>query len=126
MDRHIKIATNGEMVEEEINGDSMRMTAGKVKEAVVTGDRVNHPSHYNTDCPTIYVEHKGEILAIKIECIDVIRNMPTWKGNAIKYLWRIGLKQEEGLSAKDKSIEDLNKSIWYIEDKIKELKNDTK
>jgi hypothetical protein len=36
-------------------------------------------------------------------------------GNAIKYLWRAGLKNE------DKHIEDLKKAIFYITDEIKRL-----
>jgi len=86
-------------------------------------DNVNHPLHYTTNCPTVKVKCKcGEIIDFPIECINVIRNMPAWKGNAIKYLWRAGLKKEEGLSDKEKTIEDLNKAIWYINNKIEELK----
>ena len=91
-------------------------------------DNVNHPSHYNTNNP--YVNLSKEFSAtyyangntrIIIECIDVIRDMPTWKGNAIKYLWRAGLKKSASLSSADKEIEDLQKAIWYIEDRIKQL-----
>ncbi len=91
-------------------------------------DNVNHPGHYNTNNPIIVIKCDcGNLVRIPIECIDVIRNMPTWKGNAIKYLWRAGLKEDASLSSKDKEIEDLNKAIWYIKDKIKELeKNDKK
>ena len=86
-------------------------------------DVVNHPSHYNTNNPIIRVKCKcGEIIEVPIECIDVIRNMPSWKGNAIKYLWRCGLKKEEGMSDVDKEIQDLEKAIWYIKDKIEMIK----
>ena len=85
-------------------------------------DMVNHPSHYNTNNPIIRVTCKcGEIIEIPIECIDVIRSMPTWKGSAIKYLWREGLKQESSMSLIEKTIEDLNKAICYIKDRIKQL-----
>ena len=90
-------------------------------------DRVSHPIYYNTDCPVIYIKCKcGEILEVPIECIDVIRNMPTWKGNTIKYLWRAGLKEEADMTFREKEIEDLHKAIFYIEDRIKMLENDTK
>lgn len=85
---------------------------------------VEHPSHYNTNNPIIYVHYKGEVIAVEIECIDVIRNMPTWKGNTIKYLWREGLKKDASLSDTEKEIEDLKKSIWYIQDKIKMLEDE--
>ena len=48
--------------------------------------------------------------------------MPSWKGNAIKYLWRAGLKSDADLSETEKTIEDLEKAIWYIKDKIKMIK----
>ena len=88
-------------------------------------ERIDHPEYYNTNSPIIKINiTKVGTCKIPIECIDVIRDMPTWKGNAIKYLWRVGLKKEEGLSDKEKAIEDLNKSIWYIKDKIKQLKDE--
>ncbi len=37
--------------------------------------------------------------------------------NAIKYLWRAGLKDS------DNEIQDLEKAMWYINDKIEQLKN---
>lgn len=90
-------------------------------------DNVNHPSHYNTNNPIIRVRCKcGEIIEVSIECIDVIRNMPTWKGSAIKYLWREGLKKDTSLSDTKKEIEDLKKAIFYINDKIEMLENGIK
>lgn len=73
-------------------------------------DNVNHPKHY-TSHPS------------GIECIEITRHYCFSIGNAIKYLWRAGLKKEEGLGDIEKEIEDLNKSIWYIKDRIKELEN---
>jgi len=61
-------------------------------------DNVNHPDHYNQ---------------LPIECIDVTKHFDFCAGNAIKYIWRAGLKDKE------KTIEDLKKAIWYIEQKIK-------
>jgi len=71
-------------------------------------DQVNHPSHYTSD-PS------------GVECIEITRHRNFNIGNAIKYLWRAGLKHEEGLEDIDKQIEDLKKSIWYINDEIKRL-----
>lgn len=76
-------------------------------------DRVNHPSHY-----TWLKELCG------IEVIDITRHMDFDLGNAVKYLLRAGYKREEGLTDKEKTIEDLHKAVWYINDRIKMLEND--
>lgn len=78
-----------------------------------TNDRVNHPSHY-----TWLKEKCG------IEVIDITRHMDFCSGNAVKYLLRAGYKSEDGYSDKQKEIEDLQKAIWYINDKINQLKKD--
>ena len=90
-------------------------------------DSVNHPLHYTTNSPIIKIKCAfdcacGTIISKSIECIDVIRNMPTWKGNAIKYLWRAGLKKDASLDDRQKEIEDLEKAVWYIQDRIQQLK----
>lgn len=69
----------------------------------MTHDPVNHPSHYCSD-PS------------GLECIQVTRWRNFNIGNAIKYLWRAGLKNE------DTQIQDLEKAIWYIKDEIERLK----
>lgn len=61
------------------------------------GDAVNHPDHYNA--------HPAGI-----ECIDVVEHLPFNVGNAIKYLWRAGLKGDE--------LEDLRKAAWYVQREI--------
>ena len=79
-------------------------------------DSVNHPAHYNS--------HPSGI-----ECIEIARHHNFNIGKTIKYLWRAGLKSEEGMEDTDKQVEDLNKAIWYIQDEIKritELNNKTK
>lgn len=68
-------------------------------------DMVNHPKHYTSD-PS------------GVECIDIVRHRNYNIGNAIKYLWRAGLKNE------DKHIEDLKKAIFYINDEIKRLQGE--
>jgi hypothetical protein len=82
---------------------------------------VYHPAHYNTNSPKKRITHAGEDVLVEIECIDVIRDMPTWKGNAFKYLWRAGLKHEDGMDDRDKEIEDLQKAKWYINDRLSVL-----
>ena len=67
-------------------------------------DAVNHPRHYTAD-PS------------GIECIEITRWRNFNIGNAIKYLWRAGLKEGGGA----KRIEDLKKARWYIADEIKRL-----
>jgi hypothetical protein len=71
-------------------------------------DNVNSPKHYTSD-PS------------GIEAIQVTRHRNFNVGNAIKYLWRAGLK-DEGLKGLDKQVEDLEKAIWYIKDEINRLK----
>lgn len=75
-------------------------------------DKVNHPNHY-TWLKKLY----------GIEVIDITRNMDFCLGNAVKYILRAGHKTEEGYSYKQKEIEDLNKAIWYIKDRINQLEN---
>lgn len=71
-------------------------------------DQVNHPKHYTSD-PS------------GIECIDVTRHRNFNIGNAIKYLWRAGLKEDKDRKLIDKQVEDLNKAIWYLVDEIHRL-----
>ena len=69
------------------------------------GDDVNHPVHYN-------VHPSG------IECIEVARHMTFNVGNAIKYMWRAGLKGGEP------SVKDIKKAIWYLNDEVKRLEKE--
>jgi len=65
-------------------------------------DNVNHPKHYTTG---------------KIEVIEFIedKELGFHLGNAIKYIIRAGKKNRET------EIEDLQKAIWYVERRIKNL-----
>lgn len=67
-------------------------------------DSVNHPAHYTSD-PS------------GIECIQITRHRNFNVGNAIKYLWRAGLKDQ------DTHAQDLRKAIWYIEDEMSRINN---
>ena len=68
-------------------------------------DKVNHPHHY-TSHPS------------GVECIDITEHYDFCIGNAIKYLWRAGLKCEGGYTSVEKELEDLKKARWYISRKI--------
>ena len=65
-------------------------------------DPVNHPSHYTDG---------------KIEVIDFItdKKLGFCLGNAVKYIARAGKKDPS------KTVEDLEKAIWYIKHHIKTL-----
>jgi len=65
-------------------------------------DPVNNPVHYTSD-PS------------GVECIEITRHRNFNIGNAIKYLWRAGLKDEAA------HVQDLKKAVWYIQDEIKRL-----
>lgn len=64
-------------------------------------DPVNHPKHYN-------IHPSG------IECIQVTEHMSFNLGNAVKYIWRAGIKNSDHK-------EDLQKALWYIQREIKRL-----
>jgi hypothetical protein len=78
--------------------------ADRVKEA----DMVNHPPHYTA--------HPSGV-----ECIEITRHMTFNIGNAMKYLWRSGLKG----GSVDKQVEDLKKAIFYINDEIERVSKGT-
>jgi hypothetical protein len=46
-----------------------------------------------------------------VECIEVTQHCNFCIGNAIKYLWRAGLKGD--------AVEDLRKAAWYIDREIR-------
>ena len=73
-------------------------------------DNVNHPPHYT------WLKDK-----CGIEVIDITRHMDFDLGNVVKYVLRQGLKSDEGMSNKEKAIEDLKKARWFLDDKIKIL-----
>lgn len=76
-------------------------------------EKVNHPSHYT------WLKN-----LCGIEVIDITRHMNFNLGNSIKYILRSGHKKEEGYTDKQKTIEDLKKAIWYLNDEIKLLLNE--
>lgn len=71
----------------------------------MTIDNVNHPFHYTSG---------------KIEVIDFItdQKLTYCLGNAVKYVARAGKKDP------NKTVEDLQKAVWYINRQIKILQED--
>lgn len=67
-------------------------------------DSVNHPAHY-TSHPS------------GVECIQITEHMDFLLGNALKYIWRAGLKSAD-------AVEDLKKARWYIDRKIAMLEGE--
>lgn len=67
----------------------------------VPHDMVNLPPHYRA--------HPSGI-----ECIQITEHMNFCLGNAVKYVWRAGLKGGS-------EIEDLKKAVWYINREIERL-----
>jgi hypothetical protein len=59
-------------------------------------EKVDHPRHYN--------QHTSGI-----ETIELIEHLPCNLANAVKYLWRCGLKQTET------PLRDLRSALWYTQ-----------
>jgi hypothetical protein len=68
-------------------------------------DNVNNPAHYNA--------HPSGV-----ECVTIAEHFTFNVGNAVKYLWRAGLKGD--------AIEDLRKAEWYIRREIQRRENTKK
>lgn len=69
---------------------------------------VKHPKHYNS--------HPSGV-----ECITIAQHHTFNTGNAIKYLWRAGLKVPVGKNETEAAIKDLQKAKEYIEFEIRRL-----
>ena len=71
----------------------------------VTHDNVSHPAHYTSG---------------QIEVIDFIedKELGFHLGNAVKYISRAGRKDA------DRTIEDLQKAVWYINRQIQRLERE--
>ena len=80
-----------------------------------TKDNVNHPSHY-----TWLKDLCG------VEPIDICRHLDFDLGNTLKYILRAGHKKDASMTDLEKTIEDLKKAIFYINDKIEMLENEIK
>ena len=59
----------------------------------MSNNKVIKCNYNNVDHPKHYCQHPSGI-----ECIEITRHYCFSIGNAIKYLWRAGLKSKEGIS----------------------------
>jgi hypothetical protein len=59
--------------------------------------------------PSHYKSHPSE-------CIQVTEHMNFCLGNAVKYIWRAGLKGD--------ALEDLRKARWYLDREIQRLEGE--
>ena len=96
------------LIERKGNIVDLREVKDMEQKTEIKVDNVNHPAHYNS--------HPSGI-----ECIEIARHHNFNIGNAIKYLWRAGLKSEKGMEDADKQVEDLRKAIFYINDEIERI-----
>jgi len=76
--------------------DSLRLGAGPIPDPI-------RPPHYQ--------EHPSGF-----QCIQVTEHMNFCMGNAVKYIWRAGLKGSKE--------EDLRKAIWYLERELEKTSNE--
>ena len=83
----------------------LKMSIHDLISANAINDPVNHPAHYTTG---------------KIEVIDFIddKGLGFCLGNAVKYIARAGKKDPV------KTVEDLQKAVWYINHHIEALKKE--
>lgn len=72
--------------------------------AASAGDPVDHPQHYTA------LGAACSACGHPIECIDVVERFGFLRGNAMKYLWRAGLKGDV--------VEDLKKARFYVQREI--------
>lgn len=84
-------------------------------------EAVHEPAHSTVDHPNHYTWLKD---VCGIEVIDLVRHFDFNLGNSLKYILRSGHKTEQGYTCKEKTIEDLKKAIWYLQDEINTLTNE--
>ena len=76
----------------------MGVTLGKYNSKLLN---VDHPPHYKA--------HPSGV-----ECIQITEHMSFCLGNAMKYIWRAGLKTDD-------PVHDLSKAVWYINREITKI-----
>lgn len=76
--------------------------------------RVNHPPYYEKEV------NDNRIHPECIELLEVITRgfsgILALDAGQLKYCYRFGSKAEEGLSRKEKAVEDTRKIVWYMKD----------
>ena len=80
-------------------------TDGNTNDVVVNAAELDNTAQGDAINPDHYRSHPSGV-----ECIDITRDLQFAPGNAIKYAWRAGLK--------DNDRQDLEKALWYINDVI--------
>lgn len=65
-------------------------------------------SHDEVTRPLHYTSHPSGV-----ECLTITRHMNFNLGNAMKYIWRAGLKAD--------AVQDLEKAVFYLNDEIKRI-----
>ena len=83
------------VIQDEKTGETTRITNG------VKDDPVDHPAHY---CTT-------DLFYVKAECIQVTQLLSFSLGNVIKYIWRLGNK--------DNAEQEAKKACWYLDNAFK-------
>lgn len=86
------------------NGQAQAQIEGPLAQVSLplpNNDPINHPAHYT--------QHPSGV-----ECIAITEYYNFNVGNAIKYLWRAGLKT-------DSPLDDLKKAAWYVNREIGRL-----
>tara|TARA_R110000751_G_scaffold307812_1_gene431860 strand:- start:40886 stop:41116 length:231 start_codon:yes stop_codon:yes gene_type:complete len=70
-------------------------------------DLIDHPPHYTSS------QARCSTCGAQIECIDVTEHMDFCLGNAVKYIWRAGLKGD--------ALTCLRKARWYLDRAIQKM-----
>ena len=97
----IKASHQGKPVDVKENSDK-RIPDGVTVE--IPQDMINSPNHY--------------VQGQQTEVIDLVCDLPFWKGNAIKYIFRAGEKDI------DATTQDLEKAQKYIEFGLRKLRGE--
>lgn len=93
-----------ELVEMKTDAEAKALHRVQLRKGDGLNDPVNHPPHYTSD-PS------------GVECIQITQHRNFCIGNAIKYLWRAGLKDSAP------QVQDLQKAVWYINQEIERIQN---
>lgn len=106
LDQYVKeyIDTEVETREQEL-WETVSLTDLAAIEDIEEWDNIEKPKHYNS--------HPSGV-----QCIEIAQHMNFCLGNAIKYIWRAGIKSDD-------VIEDLKKAKWYIEKEIERLNKES-
>lgn len=96
-----------------INEVSACPTCGSAVRVVGSAEGTQHfqPVHDPVNAPAHYRSHPSGV-----ECIQITEHMNFSVGNAVKYLWRAGLKAD--------AREDLRKARWYVDREIQRLEGE--